>query len=36
MDRLLARIHEPSGEPVTTVLEAQVLPRGSTAAPRLN
>jgi LacI family transcriptional regulator len=34
MDQLLARIHEPGGDPETTVLEAQVLPRGSTAAPR--
>lgn len=34
MDRLLARIEEPGGEPVTVVLDAQLLPRGSTAAPR--
>ena len=32
--RLLERLKDPSAEPQTTVLEAQVLPRGSTAAPR--
>jgi LacI family transcriptional regulator len=34
MDRLLARIADPDAEPVTLVLDAQILPRGSTAAPR--
>jgi LacI family transcriptional regulator len=34
MRRLLARLHDPSAEPRTVVLEAQVRPRGSTAAPR--
>ena len=32
--RLLERLKDPAAEPQTTVLEAQVLPRGSTAAPR--
>jgi LacI family transcriptional regulator len=34
MDRLLARIEDPDGPPHTVVLEAQIRPRGSTAAPR--
>jgi LacI family transcriptional regulator len=34
MDRLLARIEDPDGPPRTVVLEAQIRPRGSTAAPR--
>lgn len=34
VDRLLARIAEPDEAPRTVVLEAQILPRGSTAAPR--
>lgn len=34
MDRLLARIEDPESPVGTTVLEAQILPRGSTAAPR--
>jgi LacI family transcriptional regulator len=34
VDRLLARIADPTAEAVTTVLEAHVLPRGSTSAPR--
>lgn len=34
MDRLLERIAEPDGEPTTVVLDAQILPRGSTSAPR--
>ena len=34
MSRLLARVEDPSAEPRTVVLEAQVRPRGSTAAPR--
>ncbi|MCX7522846.1 LacI family DNA-binding transcriptional regulator [Microbacterium sp. STN6] len=34
IDRLLARVAEPDAPPQTLVLEAQVLPRGSTAAPR--
>lgn len=34
VDQLLTRIADPAAEAVTTVLEAQVLPRGSTAAPR--
>ena len=33
MDRLLARIEDPDAPSVTNVLEAQILPRGSTAAP---
>ena len=34
LGRLLERLKDPGAEPQTTVLEAQVLPRGSTAAPR--
>jgi LacI family transcriptional regulator len=34
LDRLLGRLKDPAAEPQTIVLEAQVLPRGSTAAPR--
>lgn len=34
MDRLLDRIERPDAPAVTVVLEAQILPRGSTAAPR--
>ncbi|WP_374009015.1 LacI family DNA-binding transcriptional regulator [Leifsonia sp. LS-T14] len=34
LGRLLERLKDPAAEPQTTVLEAQVLPRGSTAAPR--
>jgi LacI family transcriptional regulator len=34
MDRLLARIEDPDSPPRTVVLEAQIRPRGSTAAPR--
>ncbi|MDN4613321.1 LacI family DNA-binding transcriptional regulator [Leifsonia sp. F6_8S_P_1B] len=34
LDRLLVRIANPSADPQRIVLEAQVLPRGSTAAPR--
>jgi LacI family transcriptional regulator len=34
MDRLLARIEHPDAPPQTVVLEAQIRPRGSTAAPR--
>ena len=34
LDRLLERLRDPSAAPQTTVLEAQVRPRGSTAAPR--
>jgi LacI family transcriptional regulator len=34
MDRLLQRIADPDTEPVTRVLDAQILPRGSMAAPR--
>jgi LacI family transcriptional regulator len=33
MDRLLDRIERPDAPPVTVVLEAEILPRGSTAAP---
>jgi len=33
MSRLLARIEEPDGPAETVVIEAQILPRGSTAAP---
>ncbi|WP_348789426.1 LacI family DNA-binding transcriptional regulator [Leifsonia sp. NPDC080035] len=35
MDRLLARVQHPTADPETIVLEAQVRPRGSTAAPRV-
>ena len=35
MDRLLARIADPAADPRTMVLDAQLLPRGSTAAPRV-
>ena len=34
LDLLLARIATPSGEPRTVVLEAEIVARGSTAAPR--
>ena len=34
MNRLLSRIDEPDAPAITEVLEAQILPRGSTAAPR--
>lgn len=34
LSRLLERLKDPGAEPQTTVLDAQVLPRGSTAAPR--
>lgn len=34
LDRLLQRLKDPAAAPETIVLEAQVLPRGSTAAPR--
>jgi len=34
MDRLVARIARPDDEPDTVILEAVILPRGSTAAPR--
>jgi LacI family transcriptional regulator len=34
VDRLLARIEDPDAAPVTAVFEAQIHPRGSTAAPR--
>jgi LacI family transcriptional regulator len=34
VDRLLVRISDADAEPTTTVLEAQVRPRGSTAAPQ--
>ncbi|WP_150307057.1 LacI family DNA-binding transcriptional regulator [Planctomonas psychrotolerans] len=34
MDRLLDRIEDPDAAATTTVLEAQILPRGSTSAPR--
>ncbi len=34
MDRLLARIEDPHAEASTVVLEAQIRPRGSTAAPQ--
>jgi LacI family transcriptional regulator len=34
MDRLLQRIADPEGVPETVVLEADILPRGSTLAPR--
>lgn len=34
LDLLLARIATPDGEPRTVVLEAEIVPRGSTAAPR--
>ncbi|MFC0681111.1 LacI family DNA-binding transcriptional regulator [Lysobacter korlensis] len=34
MDRLLTRIEDPDAPPRTVVLEAQIRPRGSTAAPR--
>jgi LacI family transcriptional regulator len=34
VDTLLARIEDPDAPPVTAVFEAQILPRGSTAAPR--
>lgn len=34
VDRLLARIEEPDADPLTVVLDAQILPRGSTSAPR--
>lgn len=35
VDRLLARIEAPDDEPRTVMLEAEILPRGSTSAPRL-
>ena len=35
LDRLLERLQDPMAEPQTTVLDAEVLPRGSTAAPRV-
>jgi LacI family transcriptional regulator len=34
MDQLLERIENPDAPPRTVVLEAQILPRGSTASPR--
>jgi LacI family transcriptional regulator len=34
VDRLLARIEEPHAAPQTVVMEATIVPRGSTAAPR--
>jgi LacI family transcriptional regulator len=34
VDRLLARLADPDDEPHTVTLEAEILPRGSTAAPR--
>lgn len=34
VDRLMTRIADPAADAVTTVLQARVLPRGSTAAPR--
>jgi LacI family transcriptional regulator len=34
VDRLLARIEDPGADASTVVLDAQILPRGSTAAPR--
>ena len=34
LDLLLTRIATPDGEPRTVVLEAEIVPRGSTAAPR--
>lgn len=34
MDRLLERIENPEAAPSTVVLDAQLLPRGSTAGPR--
>jgi LacI family transcriptional regulator len=34
VDRLLARLADPDGEPHTVTLDAEILPRGSTAAPR--
>jgi LacI family transcriptional regulator len=34
MDRLLERIESPDGPIATVVLKAEILPRGSTAAPR--
>jgi LacI family transcriptional regulator len=34
VDLLLARIASPEEQPQTLVLEAEILPRGSTAAPR--
>lgn len=36
VDRLLARIEHPEAEQVTVVLDAQIVPRGSTAAPRVS
>jgi LacI family transcriptional regulator len=35
VDRLLARIEDPTAPPETVVLEATITPRGSTAAPRV-
>jgi LacI family transcriptional regulator len=34
VDRLLGRIEDPQAEPQTVVLDATIVPRGSTAAPR--
>lgn len=34
MERLIARIADPDGDPETVVLPAELLPRGSTLAPR--
>lgn len=34
LDRLLARIEDPAAPPRTVVLEARIVPRGSTAAPQ--
>jgi LacI family transcriptional regulator len=34
VDRLLERLDEPAAPPRTVVLEATIVPRGSTAAPR--
>jgi LacI family transcriptional regulator len=34
VDRHLARVEDPHAEPQTVVLEATIVPRGSTAAPR--
>jgi LacI family transcriptional regulator len=36
VDRLLARIEHPEAEQVTVVLDAHIVPRGSTAAPRVS
>ena len=34
VDRLLMRVESPDVPPTTTVLEATIVPRGSTAVPR--